>query len=376
MDRLLQFLLKTFVRRGHIPTHHLPRHDFHIRRRQRPAGRGTLHQPCRRVGHPARSRAQARRSLYGRHLRGRARHDRRRAGDLLGQPSDDPPHWARPQWPAALSRPAARAVQSAHARARATSRITTISTAGSIRSSSTPTGNIPAPISRRPTRPRRGAARQEAASRRQAACSTAAVSACSTSAAAGAGSALYLAETAGAEVTGVTLSEEQHGRRQRARGGTRPGRARPLPAAGLPRRRRAASTASSRSACSSMSASATTTPSSANARDCSPTTASCCCIRSAAPTGPSVTNPWIAKYIFPGGYIPALSEVLPAIENAGLLVTDIEILRLHYAETLEALARALPRPPRGGRAHLRRALLPHVGVLSGRPRKWRSASRT
>jgi cyclopropane-fatty-acyl-phospholipid synthase len=52
--------------------------------------------------------------------------------------------------------------------------------------------------------------------------------------------------------------------------------------------------------------------------------------------GPDVTNPWIAKYIFPGGYIPALSEVMPAIESAGLLVCDIEILRLHYAETLKA----------------------------------------
>ncbi len=52
--------------------------------------------------------------------------------------------------------------------------------------------------------------------------------------------------------------------------------------------------------------------------------------------GPNITNPWIAKYIFPGGYIPALSEVLPAVERAGLLVTDIEILRLHYAETLKA----------------------------------------
>jgi cyclopropane-fatty-acyl-phospholipid synthase len=52
--------------------------------------------------------------------------------------------------------------------------------------------------------------------------------------------------------------------------------------------------------------------------------------------GPGITNPWIARYIFPGGYIPALSEVLPAIEKAGLLVTDIEILRLHYAETLKA----------------------------------------
>jgi cyclopropane-fatty-acyl-phospholipid synthase len=52
--------------------------------------------------------------------------------------------------------------------------------------------------------------------------------------------------------------------------------------------------------------------------------------------GPNVTNPWVAKYIFPGGYIPALSEVLPAVERAGLLITDIEILRLQYAETLRA----------------------------------------
>lgn len=51
---------------------------------------------------------------------------------------------------------------------------------------------------------------------------------------------------------------------------------------------------------------------------------------------PAVTNPWIARYIFPGGYIPALSEVLPEIEKAGLVVTDIEILRLHYAGTLKA----------------------------------------
>jgi len=53
-------------------------------------------------------------------------------------------------------------------------------------------------------------------------------------------------------------------------------------------------------------------------------------------TGPDVTSPWIRKYIFPGGYIPALSEVMPAIEKAGLLICDMEILRLHYAETLKA----------------------------------------
>jgi cyclopropane-fatty-acyl-phospholipid synthase len=51
---------------------------------------------------------------------------------------------------------------------------------------------------------------------------------------------------------------------------------------------------------------------------------------------PNATNPWISKYIFPGGYIPALSEVFASIERAGLYVTDTEILRLHYAETLKA----------------------------------------
>ena len=49
---------------------------------------------------------------------------------------------------------------------------------------------------------------------------------------------------------------------------------------------------------------------------------------------PSSTNPWIAKYIFPGGYCPSLSEVFPALEKTGLIATDVEILRLHYAETL------------------------------------------
>lgn len=49
---------------------------------------------------------------------------------------------------------------------------------------------------------------------------------------------------------------------------------------------------------------------------------------------PGSTNPWIRKYIFPGGYSPALSEVMAAVERAGLWVTDIEILRLHYAYTL------------------------------------------
>ncbi|WP_375269291.1 class I SAM-dependent methyltransferase [Phenylobacterium sp.] len=49
---------------------------------------------------------------------------------------------------------------------------------------------------------------------------------------------------------------------------------------------------------------------------------------------PSDSDPWIDKYIFPGGYCPSLSEVFAAIEKSGLWVTDMEVLRLHYAETL------------------------------------------
>ena len=57
--------------------------------------------------------------------------------------------------------------------------------------------------------------------------------------------------------------------------------------------------------------------------------------------GAGATNAWIAKYIFPGGYTPALSEVLPAIERAGLMLSDVEVLRLHYAETLKEWRRRI-----------------------------------
>ncbi len=50
--------------------------------------------------------------------------------------------------------------------------------------------------------------------------------------------------------------------------------------------------------------------------------------------GPGATNPWLDKYIFPGGYSPALSETFAAIERTGLWVTDCEVLRLHYARTI------------------------------------------
>jgi len=52
--------------------------------------------------------------------------------------------------------------------------------------------------------------------------------------------------------------------------------------------------------------------------------------------GPGPTDPWIAKYIFPGAAIPALSEIVRAVERSGLVLTDLEVWRLHYAETLRA----------------------------------------
>ena len=52
--------------------------------------------------------------------------------------------------------------------------------------------------------------------------------------------------------------------------------------------------------------------------------------------GPADTNAWVWRHIFPGGYTPALSELAPAIEGSGLIVSDIEVLRIHYAETLRA----------------------------------------
>jgi len=50
---------------------------------------------------------------------------------------------------------------------------------------------------------------------------------------------------------------------------------------------------------------------------------------------PTTNDPWIEKYIFPGGYIPALSEVMQRVEKSGLTTTDIQVLKFHYAETLK-----------------------------------------
>ena len=49
---------------------------------------------------------------------------------------------------------------------------------------------------------------------------------------------------------------------------------------------------------------------------------------------PRDPHPWITKYIFPGGYTPSLSEVVTPIENSGLIISDMEVLKMHYSHTL------------------------------------------
>ena len=82
--------------------------------------------------------------------------------------------------------------------------------------------------------------------------------------------------------------------------------------------------------------------------------------------GPGSTRPWIRKYIFPGGYVPALSEVLPVVERLRLWITDIEILRSALCRDAAGLAAALRTKSRPYQSDLRRTLLPDVGDLSRR----------
>ncbi len=70
--------------------------------------------------------------------------------------------------------------------------------------------------------------------------------------------------------------------------------------------------------------------------------------------GPMPTNPWLDRHIFPGGYIPALSEVLPVVERVGLWTTDLEVWRLHYAKTLAAWRRRFAAAEGIADARLRR----------------------
>jgi cyclopropane-fatty-acyl-phospholipid synthase len=149
------------------------------------------------------------------------------------------------------------------------------------------------------------------------------------------GLALYLAETAGAQVTGITLSQEQYKRaedRATERGRTRDTNFRLVDY-------RDVEGCFDRIVSVGMFEHVGVGFYDAFFRKCEQLLADdgVVLLHAIGRSGPpSITNPWIAKYIFPGGYIPALSEVLPAIERAHLVVTDVEILQLHYAETLKA----------------------------------------
>ena len=147
------------------------------------------------------------------------------------------------------------------------------------------------------------------------------------------GMALTLARDYGARVTGITLSQEQLAE-ARARAA----------AEGLDdrvsfelmdyRASTARSTASSRSACSSMSASRHYREFFDMVRRCLNPDGVALLHAIGRSDGPAATNPWIAKYIFPGGYSPGAVGSAAGDREAGLIATDIEILRLHYAETL------------------------------------------
>ncbi len=149
------------------------------------------------------------------------------------------------------------------------------------------------------------------------------------------GLALYLAEIAGAHVTGITLSQEQHKRAQERameRGQTRDASFHLIDY-------RDVRGQFDRIVSVGMFEHVGVGFYDAFFRQCARLLADdgVALLHAIGRSGPpGITNPWIAKYIFPGGYIPALSEVLPAIEHAHLVVTDIEILQLHYAETLKA----------------------------------------
>jgi cyclopropane-fatty-acyl-phospholipid synthase len=149
------------------------------------------------------------------------------------------------------------------------------------------------------------------------------------------GLALYLAEIAGANVTGITLSQEQHKRAQERameRGQTREATFRLIDYRDVEGR-------FDRIVSVGMFEHVGVGFYDTFFRQCEKLLADdgIAVLHAIGRSGPpNITNPWIAKYIFPGGYIPALSEVLPAIERSHLIATDIEILQLHYAETLKA----------------------------------------
>ena len=185
---------------------------------------------------------------------------------------------------------------------------------------------------------------------------------------------LYLAETCGAEVTGVTLSEEQHKLSNERAAAARHRRTASSSACRTTATSTRRSTASSRSACSSMSASATIASSSRKmpalldgrrhrrAAFDQP-------LRRAGRHQRLDQEVHLPRRLHPG----PVGSACRTSSAQGLYVTDIEILRLHYAETLREWAQRFADQSRPRQGTLRRALLPHVGVLSRRLRNAPSA---
>ena len=149
------------------------------------------------------------------------------------------------------------------------------------------------------------------------------------------GLALYLADDCGADVTGPhALDRAARDRRAPRRGGGLADR-RALPAARLSRGRRAASTASSRSACSSMSASRITPPSSSKVADLLTDDGVALLHSIGRADGPGSDQSLDPQIHLPGRLFPGACPRWCRWSNAaGLFITDIEVLRLHYAETL------------------------------------------
>ena len=183
------------------------------------------------------------------------------------------------------------------------------------------------------------------------------------------GMALYLARVCGADVTGITLSQEQHRvatERADAAGLVRP---RPLPAAGLPRGRRDLRQHRLGRHVRARRPAPVPDLLPHRAAAARPGRGRCCCTRWRSRRAAPYNQPFMEKYIFPGGYIPALSEVIPAVEKSGLLIRDTEILSLHYAETTREWRRRFLANRERGAGALRRALHPDVGILPRRLRE-------
>ena len=376
MDRLLQISAQDLHPARDLPGHHLARHGLHFRRRDRPAGVGTFHHPRRRMGHPARSRTQVRRSLHGRHAS-----SSRKARSPTCSPSVLGPEYRRAALGAAAMAGCAISTagsQQFNPRTRARRNVAHhYDLDGRLyslfldadRQYSCAYFETPDAVARR------RAARQEAASRRQAA----------------AASPDQRVLDIGCGWGGLGALSRRNRRRRR-------------------HRRHAVARSSTPSPTSARPRSGLAERARFQLQD----------YRDVAGPFDRIVSVGMFEHVGVSHYdtffrkmraaarrrrrdAAALDRPLGGPERHQSVDREIHLPRRLYPGAVggaagdrarrpaghrhrdpapalcrdaEGLARALPRPPRGGRAHLRRALRADVGVLSGRRRKCRSASRT